>query len=161
MPELTLNTILAALIVAFGAFVQGASGFAFGLTTMGALPFDGDEICPPDALADLDDTEPEFEEATGNEGVSFERFYQRAALILWPRAGRAGVVADGGLDVSVPFLGELVRHWEEGGQAQGYTTRQEALDLAAQISQAWPTHDWERKQASKMACRGRIIEEGR
>jgi hypothetical protein len=95
---------------------------------MGALPFHEKELCPPNALADLDDTEPEFEEATGNAGASFERFYQRAALVLWPRAGRARVVADGGLDVSVPFLNELVRRWED---------------------QAWPTHDWARKQASE------------
>ncbi len=116
--------------------------------SMGTLPFRADEVCPPDALADLDDSEPEFEEATGNEGVSFERFYQRAALVLWPRTGRARVVAGGGLDVSVPFLGELVRRWEGGDRAPGDTTRQEALELAAQIRQAWPTHDWERKQAS-------------
>lgn len=59
---------------------------------MGSLPFADDEITPADAFSDLDDNEPDFEEATGNAGASFERFYQRAALakkaidhfLAWP-----------------------------------------------------------------------------
>jgi len=118
-------------------------------SAMGPLTFYGDELCPPDALPDLEDTEPEFEEATGNEGASFERSYQRAALVLWPRAGRAKILADGGLDIGVPFLGELIQRWEGGDPASGDRARQQALEFAAQIRQAWPTHDWERRQASE------------
>jgi len=119
-----------------------------GKPTMSALPFEEKEVSPPEALDDLEDTETEFSEATGNEGVSFERFYQRAALVLWPRTARALVVTGGGLEISVPFFIDLVRRWEEGGRDPKDGLRQEALELAEQIRRAWPTQAWARKQAS-------------
>ncbi len=125
---------------------------------MGALPFEETEISPPGALADLDEIEPDFQEATGNEGVSFERFYQRAALVLWPRARRAPILAAGGLAVSVPFLSRLVARWEESGQAAGAEGWQEALALAASIRDAWPASSWERQQASKAGHGAALLE---
>lgn len=116
---------------------------------MGALPFDEAELTPPDALDDLDQTEPEFSEATGNEGASFERFYQRAALVLWPRAYQAVVLAHGGLAVSVPALLALVRRWEVVQEDAAAALRQEALALAAAIRAAWPRDDWSRRDASE------------
>lgn len=120
-----------------------------GAPEMGALPFATAEISPPDALADADQVEPDFQEATGNEGVSFERSYQRAALVLWPRQRRAPVLAAGGLGVSVPFLSRLVERWAESGRAAGAEAWQEARALAASIADAWPESAWERQGASK------------
>ncbi len=116
---------------------------------MGALPFCGDEVAPPGAFAAGDDAEPEFSEATGNAGASFERTYQCAALVLWPHANRAAVLAAGGLEVSLPFLGELVRHWEAAGRAPADPLRAQARALAAQIGATWPQQDWARKEASE------------
>ena len=118
-------------------------------TAMGDLPFFGDEVSPPGAFEARDDSEPEFSEATGNEGASFERLYQCAALVLWPRTNRAAVLAAGGLAVSLPFLDELVRQWQEAGQAPEDPMRTEARALAARISASWPTQDWARQQASE------------
>lgn len=122
---------------------------AGGATGMGALPFSDDEICPPDALADLEDIEPDFEEATGNEGATFERIYQRTALVLWPRGQRSAVLADGGLSVSVPFLTDLVAQWQRTGAVQGNDLWQQARALALRIRDSWPEPAWQRQQASK------------
>src|SRR5439155_22237349 len=46
-----------------------------GGTELGVLPFDPEEISPPGALEELDPDEESFQEATGNEGASFERSY--------------------------------------------------------------------------------------
>ncbi|AUB85509.1 2OG-Fe(II) oxygenase [Candidatus Thiodictyon syntrophicum] len=116
---------------------------------MGSLPFFGDEVAPPGAFEVRDDSEPEFSEATGNAGASFERLYQCAALVLWPRTNRAAVLAAGGLAVSLPFLDELVRQWQAAGQPPEDPLRAEARTLAARISTAWPTDDWARKHASE------------
>ncbi|WP_186342895.1 2OG-Fe(II) oxygenase [Allochromatium palmeri] len=118
-------------------------------TTMGNLPFDEAEISPPGAFDDLEDVEPNFHEATGNEGASFERFYQRAALVLWPRAHRGQVLASGGLDVSLPVLERLTADWEAAGSAPDDPRHTEALELAKGISDHWPSEDWNRRQASK------------
>jgi hypothetical protein len=118
-------------------------------TTMGDLPFDEAEISPPGAFDDLEDVEPNFQEATGNEGASFERFYQRAALVLWPRAHRGQVLAGGGLGVSLPVLERLITEWEAGGSAPDDPRRTEALELAKGIRDRWPSEDWNRRQASE------------
>jgi predicted 2-oxoglutarate/Fe(II)-dependent dioxygenase YbiX len=116
---------------------------------MGELPFADDEVCPPGALDERDAAEPEFEEATGNAGASFDRLYQCAALVLWPRANRPVVLAQGGLAVSLPFLETLVGQWEDAGRRPDDPLRAEALALAARIRETWPTEPWARQQASK------------
>jgi predicted 2-oxoglutarate/Fe(II)-dependent dioxygenase YbiX len=116
---------------------------------LGALPFEADELSPPDALADIDDTEPDFSEATGNAGASFERLYQRAALVLWPSARRAQALVQGGVDASVPALLDLVRRWESLGAPPEHELRDQALDLAAAIREAWPREAWMRHRASE------------
>ncbi|HYN79736.1 MAG TPA: 2OG-Fe(II) oxygenase, partial [Lamprocystis sp. (in: g-proteobacteria)] len=116
---------------------------------MDSLPFSEDELSPPDAFADLDQTEPEFSEATGNAGASFERCYQRAALILWPRTRRAEVLAAGGLGVSIPALLALVKRWELAGATPEDDQWYQARALAAAIRAGWPTEHWTRHQASE------------
>jgi len=112
------------------------------------LTFNDTELAPPDALAGIEDEEPDFEEATGNAGVSFERFYQCAALVLWPRSRRAGVVTDQGLETSVPFLSRLVDEWEASGAEPGDARWQEANALASSIRQHWPINPHYHRRAS-------------
>ncbi|WP_175534733.1 2OG-Fe(II) oxygenase [Thiocapsa roseopersicina] len=115
---------------------------------LGPLPFELEELSPPGAFDDLEPDELEFQEATGNEGASFDRLYQRAALVVWPRTHRAAVLSQGGLEVSVPFLGELVRQWREAGADPQAPLREEAHVLAERIRIDWPDADWDRRKAS-------------
>lgn len=115
------------------------------------LKFSKKEVCPPDALKDFTDTKPEFEEATGNEGASFERTYQRAALVIWPRANRGRIIAGDGLKVSLPFLTALVQRWEQQGRIKNSQYYQEAIQLAHQIRQRWPVRkdSWEYQRSDR------------
>ena len=110
-------------------------GAAVSLSTM---PFTDGEVCPGDALADMDPDEQHFEEATGNEGASFERSYQRAALVLWPQAQKFQLLARAGFAVSLPMLGSLVAGWVDKGAEPDSTTWREAYTLAAQMLASWP-----------------------
>ncbi len=56
------------------------------------LPFAPEDLCPPEAWDIIEEQEPDFIEATGNEGVSFERIYHGAALVVWPRRRAAGIL---------------------------------------------------------------------
>jgi hypothetical protein len=78
-----------------------------GAAGLGELPFDEEELCPPDAFAELDPDEQHFHEATGNAGASLERSYRRAGLVLWPRARRLAVLNQAGLPATLPYLEEL------------------------------------------------------
>lgn len=114
--------------------------------SLGALPFYPDELSPPDALDALEPDELNFQDAAGNEGASFDRLYQRAALVLWPPSRRIAVLAQGGLEVTAPFLGGLARQWRDAGPE--VPLWQEAHQLAAQIRRDRPDTLWGRQRTS-------------
>ncbi len=110
------------------------------VVSLGPLPFNDGEVCPPEALADMEPDEQHFHEATGNEGASFERSYQRAALVLWPRGQRLRLIARAGFAASLPALDGLVKAWIDSGAEPGHAARNEAHDLAAEMLACWPVH---------------------
>lgn len=118
------------------------------------LLFTEDELCPPDVFADAEPDEVQFFEATGNAGATFERSYRRAALVLWPSERRLDLIVAAGRDVSLPWLADLARRWQQGGpeeQAVADLWRQ-AHELASRIVRSWPERQpWER--ASESAVR--------
>ncbi len=107
----------------------------------GAFPVEDGELCPPDMFEDMEPDEQEFQEATGNEGASFERSYRRAALVLWPRARRLEVISAAGLPVSLPWLASLARRWQDSGAPTDSPLWKEAHELAGHMLDAWPPSD--------------------
>ena len=105
---------------------------------MPGLPLEDAEVSPPDALQDLIPDEQYFQEATGNEGASFERTYRRAALVLWPRQRRLAVLNQAGLSATLPHLGELAQRWTTSGAAPDSTLWQQAHELAGHMLRSWP-----------------------
>jgi predicted 2-oxoglutarate/Fe(II)-dependent dioxygenase YbiX len=104
----------------------------------GTLPFSEGEVCPPDALADMKPDEQHFHEATGNEGASFERSYQRAALVLWLRGQRLRLIARAGFGSLLPALDGMVIAWIDSGAEPDHEARHEAHELAAEMLACWP-----------------------
>jgi hypothetical protein len=107
-----------------------------------AIPFEEEELSPPEALDDLEPDEEHFQEATGNEGASFERTYCRAALTLWPAAQRLAVLNRGGLELTLPYLASLTASWEAAGAEAGNTLWREADELCGLMVASWPTSPW-------------------
>ena len=103
----------------------------------GDLPFDEHELCPPGALDDMEPDEEHFHEATGNEGASFERSYQRAALVLWPQCRRLAVFNQGGLRATLPHLGELTRRWLDSGAGEDSPLWREAHEFSGHMLRTW------------------------
>lgn len=64
-------------------------------------------------------------------------------LVLWPRAHRAAVIANGGLTVSMPHHARLMGQWQQAGAAPNDDAYQQAQSLALAISAAWPAGDWQ------------------
>ena len=109
-----------------------------GQTELGALPFEDDELCPPDALAEMEPDELYFQEATGNEGASFARTYRRAALVLWPQRRWLAVLAQTGLRTTLPYLAELTRRWEESDKNAAPARWEQAHELSGHMLRLWP-----------------------
>ena len=124
-------------------------------TAMGRLSFENEEIFPPEVLDDIAEAEANFHEATGNEGVSFDRQYQRAALVMWPQQRRNDILATGGVEVSVPYLVTLMKtvstHKQNKVDAhRANVTLADARRLAQAIATHWRDTDSGRKRASEM-----------
>jgi hypothetical protein len=105
---------------------------------LGNLPFEEEELCPPEAFEDLEPDEQHFHEATGNEGASFERIYRRAALVVWPRTRRLAVLNQAGLTATLPYLGDLTERWAKSSQGLAAPLWQEAHELAGHMLRTWP-----------------------
>ena len=112
---------------------------------LGALPVEAGEVSPPDAFEELVPDEEEFSEATGNEGASFERSYQRAALVLWPSAAILAVLNQAGLPATLPYLGELAARWAASGEKPGSPLWRQAHELAGHMLSTWPRQPYYRQ----------------
>jgi len=80
-------------------------------------PFDELSIDKSEIVSDDDEKDrpyrQEVQEATGNAGMSMERWYHQAVVVLWPEARHFHVLASQGPKNSVPALHELVTTTEE------------------------------------------------
>ncbi len=122
------------------------------------MPIEPEELSPPGAFDDLDPDEEHFEEATGNEGASFERTYRRAALILWPSDRTLAVIAHAGLRVALPHLADLVERWTAGGSSPGSPLWGEAHELTTHMLARWPSHRWQPWQDRSLGEEAQMLE---
>ena len=121
------------------------------------------ELLPGELLprGALDDATPDEQRAyaSGNEGVSVERTYRRAALVLWPRSKALEIVARGDIAGAVDWVAdELDRLPDTGGGR--------VRELLSRLIDIWPTRPLRRGRAGPRpdaapAARDRRRESGR
>ena len=72
-------------------------------------------------------------EASGNEGVSLERTYRRAALVVWPETKTLDIVASAGMNVATDWI---------AAQSETSMPRQQVLGLTGRLIGLWhhPPH---------------------
>ena len=85
-------------------WLDGWAGQDGSRPPFGELSLLPEELLPPGALDDAEPDEQWLHEATGNAGVSLERAYHLAALVLWPRSETLAIVAAGGINGVVAWV---------------------------------------------------------
>ena len=125
--------------------------------SLGDLPFEDDELSPPDALEGLDPDEEHFREATGNEGASFDRTYARAALVLWPAARILAVVNQAGPKGTLPYLEGLIDQWQAARPKRGRKFKQQAIELAHLMRGTWPARSWQERDRKEATETGKMF----
>ncbi len=83
------------------------------------LPFSEEELCTPEGIGAIDLQESSFNEATGNAGATIDRFYSRAALVIWPTSNHLAVLSQGGIHATLPYLKSQVQAWQDQGSVVG------------------------------------------
>jgi len=104
---------------------------------LGDIRLDEAEIVDEVPLEDWEASREEFEGYTGNAGMTLERWYHRAAIVIWPREKHFAVLCNAGTDASIGGLASMVKQLKRAPQARREEQRQECLDFAAAIIGSW------------------------
>ncbi len=110
----------------------------------GQIPLEDDEIVSKQPLNEGKPDKEDFEGYTGNAGMTLERWYHRAAILLWPAELRFDVLCEAGVETAVGGLEQMVRRWKQAPKSEQAFLKQSCLEFARQILAHWP----ERKLAS-------------
>ncbi|SEB07108.1 2OG-Fe(II) oxygenase [Rubrimonas cliftonensis] len=104
-----------------------------GPTLRDGFPLAADEIAASDFLAHVAEGAIAFHEATGNEGVSYERSYAQAALVFWPEARTADVLLASGRNALAAEI--------EARCLEGATESTPLASLLGRLAAVWPAPD--------------------
>ena len=104
---------------------------------LGEIRVDSAEVVTGDALDDGEPSEEEFEDYTGNAGLTLERWYHRAAIVIWPRERHFAVLCDAGTQAAIGGLEAMMKGLRRGKKQQREATRSDCLEFAGAIIDGW------------------------
>ncbi len=97
------------------------------------IPLRKGEALPRGALDEVEPDDQYLMEATGNEGVSMERSYRRAALVIWPKSRAVPAIAEGSIEGAVDYVARAIEGINPSTDGRSVGPR-----LVAQLVDAWP-----------------------
>tara|TARA_R110002110_G_scaffold111137_2_gene276828 strand:+ start:22781 stop:25153 length:2373 start_codon:yes stop_codon:yes gene_type:complete len=103
----------------------------------GAIALDESEIVAAAALDAGSPSEEEFEGYTGNAGMTLERWYHRAAVVMWPPEEHFAVLCAAGTDAALAGFEAMVKRLRRAGESVREAQRQECLGFATAIIGTW------------------------
>jgi len=104
---------------------------------LGEIDLDEEEIVDHLSVEDWEASREEFEGYTGNAGMTLERWYHRAAVVIWPCDKHFEVLCTAGTDAAIGGLASMVKSLKRASKAQSEALRQECLVFAEAIIAAW------------------------
>lgn len=120
---------------------------------LGGIRLSEDEIVADEALDEAEPNQEDFEGYTGNAGMTLERWYHRAAVVIWPRAKHFHVLCTAGTDAAVGELEAMVKRLKRATKKLKDEQRQECLSFATAIVDSWQqAHNrpsWEKTNGSR------------
>lgn len=96
-----------------------------------------EEVVPAKSLTKVE-PEVEFEGYTGNAGMTLDRWYRHAVILLWPDKRHFDVLCAGGSRNAVAALKQLVAQRRRAGRERAATLQAQCLEFAARIIGIWP-----------------------
>jgi hypothetical protein len=110
--------------------------------SFGEIPLEDDEIVSARPLSESKPDEEEFEGYTGNAGMTLDRWYHRAAVVLWPAAARFEVLCSAGVESAVGGLEQMIGRWLKAGKDEKTSLHEQCLAFAKQIIADWPSREF-------------------
>jgi predicted 2-oxoglutarate/Fe(II)-dependent dioxygenase YbiX len=104
----------------------------------GQIPLSETELVSDAPLSEGEPDKEEFEGYTGNAGMTLERWYHRAAVLVWPAESRFDVLCETGVNSAVGGLEQIVKHWKQATKSEQAAIKQDSLAFAGRIIARWP-----------------------
>lgn len=105
------------------------------------LPINEQEIVPPDSLR-LVKPEEEHEGFTGNAGMTLDRWYRHAVILLWPDRLHFDVVCSCGSPTAALTFPSFVARMNRANKAEAAVLRTQCVRFADRIMANWPQLDY-------------------
>lgn len=102
------------------------------------IPLSKGELVSETPLNEWKPDQEEFEGYTGNAGMTLERWYHHAAVMLWPAEFRFDVLCEAGVESVVSGLDQMVRQFQDAPKSKQSALQQSCLDFANRIISYWP-----------------------
>lgn len=103
----------------------------------GEISFDESEIIASTPPCEWNASDEEFEGYTGNAGMTLERWYRRAAIVIWPQANHLEVLSACGTDASIAGLQAITARVKAASDNEKNELRDDGVRLAAAIIRNW------------------------
>lgn len=103
----------------------------------GEIPLDDDEIVSENPLNESQPDTEDFEGYTGNAGMTLERWYYRAAVVLWPAEFRFEVLRETGVGAVVGGLEQMVKQWKRAKKSEQAVFKQACYEYAERLIDSW------------------------
>jgi hypothetical protein len=112
------------------------------------LPVKEEELLDPD---ELESVEPEehFEGYTGNAGMTLDRWYRHAALLIWSNRQHFAILCQAGSERAVPILKQMVSRLRKTRGEAAATLKAQCITFANLIMARWPEHHFARRLGDK------------
>lgn len=113
---------------------------------LGEMTVEHEEVVPEESLKEVE-PEEDFEGYTGNAGMTLERWYRHAAILLWPEKRHFEVLAAGS-ENPVAALAPLVKKWQKAGPKTAEVLQAQCRDFTRHLIASWkpePHHGDESK----------------
>ena len=108
----------------------------------GKIPLDETEIVSEEPLNEGEPDREDFEGYTGNAGMTLERWYHRAAVMLWPEESRFDVLCEAGVKAAVGGLELMIKQWKRAATSEQAERKQRCLEFADRIITHWPEQEF-------------------
>jgi len=114
----------------------------------GEIPLDEAQIVTRTPLGSGEPTKEEFEGYTGNAGMTLDRWYHHAAVVLWPAAERFNVLCEAGLTSAIGGLDRMAKQWKRATKSQKPAMKSDCVNFAGRIVSHWPVREHARSSHS-------------
>ncbi len=103
----------------------------------GEMTISDEELVSEEACEDWDHGREDFEGYTGNAGMTLDRWYHRAAIVIWPKGRNFEVLCRAGTDAAITGLVSMVGKWKRATKSKEKEERSQCLEFANAIINTW------------------------